>query len=59
MPRPRKTEDERRDSVVQIRLTAEEREWLKAVAKRERRTLSDWIRTVALQALGLPKELVE
>lgn len=48
---------ERQRSIVQARLTPEDRERVKIAAKRERRTVSAWLRALVLDALdGLDAE---
>lgn len=42
---------ERQRSVVQVRLTAEDRERVRIAAKRERRTVSAWLRALVLDEL--------
>ena len=42
---------ERRRSIVQVRLAPEDRDRVKAAAKRERRTVSAWLRALVLDTL--------
>ena len=42
---------ERQRSIVQVRLTPEDRERVKIAAKRERRTVSAWLRALVLDEL--------
>ena len=42
---------ERHRSIVQVRLTVEDRERVKLAAKRERRTISAWLRALVLDEL--------
>ena len=51
MARPQKDDTERRTEKIQIRLTQEEAATIKEAAERERRTPSDYVRTVVLDAI--------
>lgn len=42
---------ERHRSLIQVRLTPEDRERVKIAAKRQRRTVSAWLRALMLDAL--------
>jgi uncharacterized protein (DUF1778 family) len=50
MPRPPKTEAEKRKAVVQLRVTDAERAEIKRAADLDRRNVSDWLRRIALDA---------
>jgi hypothetical protein len=51
MARPRKPLPARQEHPVSVRFTAEEHARLSALAERDKRTLADWIRVVALREL--------
>jgi uncharacterized protein (DUF1778 family) len=51
MARPQKDETERRTEKIQIRLTQEEAAAIKEAADEQRRTPSDYVRTVVMDAI--------
>jgi DNA repair protein RadD len=53
--RPRKSDDERKDEIIRLRVTAEQKRRFEEAAKKDRRDLSDWLRIVvedAAKAMG-------
>ena len=52
MSRPQKDEADRRTEKIQIRLTQEEAAAIRQAADEQRRTPSDYVRTVVLDALS-------
>jgi hypothetical protein len=55
--RPRvESADERRDSVVYVRVTAAERELIDAAAERDRRSASDWARITLVDAASVQSQ---
>lgn len=52
MARPAKDDADRRSEKIQIRLTAAEAEAIREAAERERRTPSDYVRTLVLDAIA-------
>ena len=50
MPRKAKDPGDKRKAVVQLRVTVAEQLEIKGAAKLDRRTISDWLRVIALDA---------
>ena len=50
--RPEKADNERRDEIIQIRVTSAEKAQIQAGAEKARRSVGDWMRVLALDASG-------
>lgn len=54
--RPPKLAEDRSDSILGVRVTQEQRQLIESAAHARRLQLSDWIRTVILEAAARPLE---